>query len=96
MPTKREIEFNFMGLKLTDVVQDLNVEWEFRFLSWLLAMALNQKDTLERLPYQEWIFPVPTADVSNISCSLLSEMITGRSLALDISKTELLQPYSTT
>ena len=28
MPTKREIEFNFMGLKLTDVVQDLNAELE--------------------------------------------------------------------
>ena len=50
MPTKREIEFNFMGLKLTDVA-----EWDLRFLSRLLA-TLNQKDTLERLPGEEWIF----------------------------------------
>ena len=41
-----EIEFDFMGLKLTDVAQDLNAEWDFRFLSWLVAAALNQKNLL--------------------------------------------------
>ena len=72
MPTKREIEFKFMGLKLTDVVQDLNAQWELRFLSrfFFLATALNQKDTLEQLLFEEWIFPAPTADASNIDCSL--------------------------
>ena len=52
MPTKRDIEYNFMGLKLTDVVQDLSAEWKPRFLSRLLATALNQKDTLEQLSIQ--------------------------------------------
>ena len=73
VPTKREIEVNLMGLNLTDVVQDLNAEWELRFLSRLLATALNQKDTLERLPCEEWVFLAPTADASNIGCSLLRE-----------------------
>ena len=69
MPTKHEIEFNFMGLKLTDVLHDLNVQLELRFLSRLLATALNQKVTLERLPFREWILSAPTADASNIDCS---------------------------
>ena len=47
MLTKRETGFNFMVLKLTDVIQDLTRNG---FLSQLLATALNQKDTLERLP----------------------------------------------
>ena len=82
MPTKREIEFNFMGLKLTDVA-----EWELRFLSRLLA-TLNQKDTLERLPCEEWIFLAPTADASNVDCRLLKGMIAARSLARDMELTQ--------
>ena len=77
MPTEREIEFKFIGLKLSDVVQDLNVEWELRFWSRLLATAL-------RLPFEEWIFRAPTAEPSNMDSSSLRRMITARSLALDM------------
>ena len=73
-----------MALRLTDVVSDLNAELEPRYLNRLLATALNQKDTLERLLLEEWIFPAPTADASNIYCRLLRRMITARSLALDV------------
>ena len=70
VPTKREIECSFMALKLTDVVQDLNAEWEVRFLGRRLATAQSQRDSVERLFFEEWIFPAPAADASNIECSL--------------------------
>ena len=73
-----------MELKPTHVVHDLNAEWELKFLSRLLATALNQKDTLERLPLEERIYSAPTADASNIGSSLLLKMITAHSLALDM------------
>ena len=72
MPTKREIAFNFMGLMLTDVVQDLNAEWELRILSRLLATVLNQKKTFRQL-------------VARTSTAvLLRGMITACSFALDM------------
>ena len=79
IPTKREIEFNFMGQELTDVVEDLNAEWELRFLSRLSA-ALNQKDTLERLPVED----LPCSYSRCLEHRLQFEEDAARSLALDM------------
>ena len=79
MPAKREIQLNFMGLKLTDVVQDLHAEWELRFWSRLLATAL-----LGPLFFEELDLSLLRQPMLDIDCRLVRGMITTRSLALDV------------
>ena len=57
MPTKREIEIKIMGFKLTDVVHDVNAEWEVRFLCRLFDNGAESERHVGTTPFRGMDLP---------------------------------------
>jgi hypothetical protein len=81
--TKRELQISFLGSQVPVVVSDLGAETQFRCAARLKTVALQQQG-LDKLPYEDVIFPGKAEAKITIHESVLADMQACRKIAKEL------------